>query len=62
MRAKHREPQTGALCFRAWRVGADTLLAEIVRMVEEAQTSRAPIARLADRVRPLGHRRLRRPG
>lgn len=42
--------QTGALCFRASRVGADTLLAEIVRMVEEAQTSRAPIARLADRV------------
>jgi Cu+-exporting ATPase len=41
---------TGALVIRAERVGADTLLAQIVRMVSEAQRSRAPIQRLADRV------------
>jgi Cu+-exporting ATPase len=41
---------TGALVIRADRVGADTLLAQIVRMVGEAQRSRAPIQRLADRV------------
>ena len=41
---------TGALVMRAERVGADTLLARIVRMVSEAQRSRAPIQRLADRV------------
>jgi Cu+-exporting ATPase len=40
---------TGALVIRAERVGADTLLAQIVRMVGEAQRSRAPIQRLADR-------------
>jgi len=40
---------TGTLLFRAERVGADTLLAQIVRMVAEAQRSRAPIQRLADK-------------
>jgi Cu+-exporting ATPase len=39
---------TGSLVMRAERVGADTLLANIVRMVSEAQRSRAPIQRLAD--------------
>lgn len=38
----------GSLVFRAERVGADTLLAQIVRMVGEAQRTRAPIQRLAD--------------
>ena len=41
---------TGSFIFRAERVGADTLLAQIIRLVEEAQNSEAPIARLADRV------------
>ncbi len=39
---------TGGLVMRAERVGADTLLSQIVRMVSEAQRSRAPIQRLAD--------------
>jgi len=39
---------TGSLIIRSERVGADTLLAQIVRMVGEAQRSRAPIQRLAD--------------
>ena len=41
---------TGALVLRAEKVGADTLLARIVAMVAEAQRSRAPIQKLADRV------------
>lgn len=41
---------TGALVLEAERVGRDTLLAQIVRMVNEAQRSRAPIQRLADLV------------
>ena len=39
---------TGSFVMRAERVGRDTLLAQIVRMVSEAQRSRAPIQRLAD--------------
>jgi P-type Cu+ transporter len=39
---------TGSVVMRAERVGGDTLLAQIVRMVSEAQRSRAPIQRLAD--------------
>jgi Cu+-exporting ATPase len=41
---------TGAFRFRVQKVGADTLLAQIVQLVEDAQGSRAPIQRLADRV------------
>ncbi len=41
---------TGSFVMRAEKVGADTLLARIVRLVAEAQRSRAPIQRLADRV------------
>lgn len=42
--------QQGVLTMRAERVGADTVLARIVRLVQEAQGSKAPIAGMADRV------------
>ena len=42
--------QTGSFVMRAEKVGADTLLAQIVHMVASAQRSRAPIQRVADRV------------
>ncbi len=41
---------TGTLVIRAERVGNETLLAQIVRMVSQAQRSRAPVQQLADRV------------
>ncbi len=41
---------TGALVMRAERVGSETMLAQIVRLVSQAQRTRAPIQRLADRV------------
>ena len=41
---------TGSLVMRAERVGKDTMLSQIVRMVAEAQRSRAPIQKLADQV------------
>lgn len=42
--------KTGAFRFRVTKTGADTLLAQIVQLVSDAQGSRAPIQRLADRV------------
>jgi P-type Cu+ transporter len=41
---------TGALNYRATKVGADTMLSQIIKMVREAQGSKAPIQRLADKV------------
>ncbi|WP_338825878.1 Copper-exporting P-type ATPase [Moorella thermoacetica] len=45
--------KTGSFKFRATRVGSETALAQIIKMVEEAQASKAPIQRLADFV--AGH-------
>jgi P-type Cu+ transporter len=42
--------KTGSFKFRATRIGKDTFLAQIVRLVQQAQGSKAPIQRLADRV------------
>jgi len=42
--------QTGAFRFRATKVGRDTMLAQIIKLVEQAQASKAPIQRLADLV------------
>ena len=42
--------RTGAFKFRAMKVGKETALAQIIRLVEEAQGSKAPIQRLADKV------------
>lgn len=42
--------QTGVLIFRADQVGEDTTLAQMIRLVEEAGSSKAPISRLADKV------------
>ena len=42
--------QSGALTFRATRVGQDTTLAQMIQLVDEAASSKAPIARLADKV------------
>ena len=41
---------TGSVVFRATRVGKDTALGQIIRMVEDAQTAKAPVQRLADTV------------
>jgi len=42
--------KTGSFTFRATGVGYETALAQIIRLVEDAQGSKAPIQRLADRV------------
>ena len=42
--------QTGALAFRATAVGGDTMLAQIIRMVEQAQGAKLPIQAMVDRV------------
>jgi Cu+-exporting ATPase len=42
--------QTGAFRYRATRVGSDTVLAQIIRLVEDAQAGKPPIQRVADRI------------
>ena len=42
--------RSGSFTFRATKIGAETALAQIIRLVEEAQGSKAPIQRIADRV------------
>lgn len=42
--------KNGSLTFRATRVGADTVLAQIIRMVESAQAEKPPIQELADKI------------
>ena len=42
--------RTGWICFRAEKVGDDTTLAQIIRLVREASSGKAPISRIADRV------------
>ena len=42
--------RTGSFIFRATRVGADTSLAKIIQLVEDANATKAPIARMADKV------------
>ena len=42
--------KTGAFTFRATRVGADTVLSRIIKLIEEAQTSKPPIQQMADKI------------
>lgn len=55
--------KNGTFRFRASRVGEDTTLAQIIRLVDEAGSTKAPIARLADKISGvfvpvvMGHRR-----
>lgn len=42
--------QKGSLIFKATKVGGDTVLAQIIRMVQEAQSSKAPVQKLVDKI------------
>ncbi|HAD14819.1 MAG TPA: heavy metal translocating P-type ATPase, partial [Saprospirales bacterium] len=42
--------QKGSFRFRAEKVGAETLLAQIIRMVQDAQGSKAPVQKLVDKI------------